>query len=543
MDLHHFPARRWARVGRGGVGRWIVDAAAAIARWLAFGTALLGLAGAGWAAEADPPGRVGRLALLDGPVSLFDPERGAWRDADNGTDRNRPLTGGDRLATGARARLEVRIGSTVLRLGERSELELTRLDDERLLVRLHRGSLAVRLTAPERAFETEVATGEARVAPLRAGLYRIDRLIDGERDRTAVQAWRGALRVDGGPVVEAGERQLLWREGSRLLMAEARPEADEFADWVAREDVADRRQEDAWARAGERRVSPELTGAEELDRHGRWERVPEYGWVWLPAGVAPDWAPYREGRWVWLRPWGWTWVDRAPWGFAPSHYGRWLTWRGRWVWWPGAAVLRPVFAPALVVWAGTPSLYVSVHVGGPGVGWAPLPPRVPYRPWYRHSQHHLDRVDSWHGSWGPRPLRELHTVPGSLPRRPIEPVTVPPPVLPRDRERWDRREDRGPDRAQERREEHPAFGPARPGPPAPVVMPGPLVMPAPVMMPGPSRPDRGGMADRLPEYPRDSAARLAPLGPGPFAPRPGPEAEGRKQTSSVRHPEHLLRQP
>ena len=35
-----------------------------------------------------------------------------------------------------------------------------------------------------------------------------------------------------------------------------------------------------------------------------------------------------EGRWVWTEPWGWTWVDDQPWGFAPSHYGRWVNMAG-----------------------------------------------------------------------------------------------------------------------------------------------------------------------------------------------------------------------
>ncbi|MFN8892845.1 MAG: DUF6600 domain-containing protein, partial [Betaproteobacteria bacterium] len=273
------------------------------------------------AADADPPGRVGRLALIDGPVSLFDAEQRDWRAADAEGDRNRPLTEGDRLATGPRGRAEARIGSTVLRLGERSEIELTRLDDQRLVLRVHRGSVALRVAAAELAEEIEIVTGEARLAPARAGLYRVDRRLDGERDRTLVQAWRGQLRVDGGPAVEAGERLLLWRDGARLRQEAAGTEPDEFADWVAREDRRDARLDEAWAQGpgAEERLPREMTGAEELAQHGQWDRHPEHGWVWLPARVPAGWAPYRDGRWVWLRPWGWTWVDRAPWGFAPFH--------------------------------------------------------------------------------------------------------------------------------------------------------------------------------------------------------------------------------
>lgn len=479
------------------------------------------------AADTDPPGRVGRLAELEGPVTLLDAERGDWREA----ERNRPLTSGDRLATGPRARAEVRVGSTVLRLAERSEIEFSRLDDERLAVRVHRGSLALRVSSRETAEEAELITGEALITPTRAGLYRIDRLLDGDRDRTRVLAWRGALRIDGGPAVDSGERLLLWREGARLRHAEARndSEADEFADWVAREDRRDARQDEQVAQSAPRRVSPEMTGAEELDRHGRWESHPEHGWIWLPMDVAPDWQPYRDGRWVWLRPWGWTWVDRAPWGFAPFHYGRWMQWRGRWAWWPGEYTVRPVYAPALVAWAGTPNLNVSIHIGaGPGVGWAPLAPRQHYRPWYRHTERHAERVDPWNPAWGPRMRQEPpHAVPmpgqSSLIRKPIEQVrdavrddARPAPSREQDRGRErDGGRDRGRDRDRDQVRPQPVPMPSilpspTPAPPQPPRMgqQGPTPLPAPAV--AAPRGEQAGIAQRLLERQREAAAREAP---------------------------------
>jgi hypothetical protein len=403
----------------------------------------------------------------------------------------------------------------VLRLGERSEIELTRLDDQRLVLRVHRGSVALRVAAAELAEEIELVTGEARLAPARAGLYRVDRRLDGERDRTLVHTWRGLLRVDGGPAVKAGERLLLWRDGARLRQEAAGTEPDEFADWVAREDRRDARLDEVWAQGpgAEERLPREMTGAEELAQHGQWDRHPEHGWVWLPARVAPGWAPYRDGRWVWLRPWGWTWVDRAPWGLAPFHYGRWVLWHGRWVWWPGAYVRRPVFSPALVVWSGTPSLSVSVQIGGPGVGWTPLPPRP--------------------------------VVPDTVWRHPVEPVQGP--RLPercvdrRDERRDERHDDRqdlhrqpgpiapGADRRDDRLDDRPAFRPVPPAAatPAPVAAPvaaPPVSPPAapPAATPPPARQDRQAAMERLLERQRE-AARPAPgrrhgapgSGPGP----------------------------
>src|SRR5260370_32640226 len=126
-----------------------------------------------------------------------------------------------------------------------------------------------------------------------------------------------------------------------------------------------------------------MTGYAELDAYGRGDNAPGYGEVRYP-NVQPGWAPYTQGRWVWVEPWGWTWVDDAPWGFAPSHYGRWAFIADRWCWVPGRFEPSPVYAPALVGFLGGPGvgLYVSGAVG-PQVGWFPLAPGEIYWPDYR----------------------------------------------------------------------------------------------------------------------------------------------------------------
>jgi hypothetical protein len=81
------------------------------------------------------------------------------------------------------------------------------------------------------------------------------------------------------------------------------------------------------------------------------------------------------------------------WGFAPFHYGRWAFLDARWVWIPGAAVARPVYAPALVVFVGgdgwTPA-------AGAGIGWFPLGPREVYVPPYRVSPAYVQRINVAH---------------------------------------------------------------------------------------------------------------------------------------------------
>jgi hypothetical protein len=356
-------------------------------------------------AEVDPPGRVGRIVELQGNVSRYDQEENRWSDA----ERNRPLTGGDRLSTAGGARVELRVGSTVLRLGGGTELEVLRLDDDRLAFQLHSGSLALRVRNREKAAEIEIVTLEARLLPLRAGHYRIDRPND---DTTFAASWRGDLRVDGGGRLTAatGQRLELYRaRGGELRHIWRGMQSDTFSAWAQGEDERDERH------ARSEHVSPEMTGAEDLDRWGQWDRHPDYGAIWYPSTVAVGWAPYRYGRWVWVRPWGWTWMDDARWGFAPFHYGRWVWWRDRWCWAPGAYVARPVYAPALVAWVGGPHVSVSVNVGAPTVGWVPLAPREVYVPHYRVSPVYIDRVN----------VNPRFVQPGQPHADPRQPQTIP----------------------------------------------------------------------------------------------------------------------
>jgi FecR protein len=376
-----------------GSHRWFVK--------LALGV-LIGLTAAVAHAQDDPPGRVGRLADVQGNVSWFDHQEGQWRDA----ERNLPLTGGDRVATAGQGRLEIRIGSSVLRVGGNSEVEVLRLDDQRISVQLHSGSLALRVRTREIADEIELVTNEARLLPTSAGHFRVDRI----DDSTQVSSWRGDVRIDdpAGFVLVAGQRVDLQRQvrTGELRAAWASPLNDAFANWVGADEQRDERS------ASAKYVSPEMTGAEELDRNGRWEQHPEYGAVWLPFAVRADWAPYRYGRWTWVRPWGWTWVDEAPWGFAPFHYGRWANWGGRWCWAPGAYAVRPVYAPAMVAWVGgPPGVNINVRIGG-SVGWVALAPREVYVPRYVVTPGYRDRIN-------PAPSYRWHHAPNQVPTGPI----------------------------------------------------------------------------------------------------------------------------
>jgi len=130
-----------------------------------------------------------------------------------------------------------------------------------------------------------------------------------------------------------------------------------------------------------------------LKAYGSWLALEEGHWVWRPDSASRDWRPFGTGTWVITKPHSetadsqseiqnpiskienpqWYWLADEPWGWATSHYGRWL-WRefsirnpkseiqnpekGGWVWLPDRE-----WSPAWVTW----------RQGEMGIGWHPMP--------------------------------------------------------------------------------------------------------------------------------------------------------------------------
>ena len=336
----------------------------------------------------DPPSRVARLGETAGTVWLYSAERNEWV----AIGRNQPITAGDRIAVDEGARAEITLGSTTLWLEAATELQVERLDDSVFSVRLLVGSIAAALRSPQALAEFALVTDEGRFAARSLGLFRVDRG-DHASDLTVYRGLATFERADSALVLDAGQRALFWLDAAGAAQYRtAEPVNDAFAAWSEQRDRAE-----AQAPAV-RYVSPEMTGAADLERYGNWEQSNEYGPVWYPRDVAADWAPYSTGHWSYVRPWGWTWVDVAPWGFAPFHYGRWLRRRDAWGWAPGRYVARPVYAPALVAWVGGAGFGATVSTGRtrPPVGWFPLAPREVYLPSYRTSPIYVRNINFTH---------------------------------------------------------------------------------------------------------------------------------------------------
>jgi hypothetical protein len=341
-------------------------------------------------AQTDPPGRVGRLNYIDGPVSFQPAGVTDWVDA----NVNRPLTTGDQVWVGDGGRAEIHVGSTALRLGSTTAFQFLNLDDQTIQIQLSQGTLTVRVRNLAQSQNIELDTPSLAFTVLRPGEYRIG--ADPDSQTTTVTVHDGVGEVTGGGQtfpVHARQQAIVVGGDQISYDLVSAPSLDEWDMWSA---ARDRREDESLSA---RYVSREMAGYEDLDQYGSWASQPGYGQVWMPTRVAVGWAPYHDGHWAWIAPWGWTWVDDAPWGFAPYHYGRWASFGGRWGWVPGPRGVTPLYAPALVGWIGGSrggfGFSLSFSFGNAAaVGWFPLGPREPYFPAYHVSSGYFGRVNN-----------------------------------------------------------------------------------------------------------------------------------------------------
>jgi hypothetical protein len=336
------------------------------------------------AAYLDPPGRVARVGYIDGEVSFSPAGEDTWVHA----VVNRSLIRGDRLWADRRSRVELQLGAAAIRLDQMSSAEILDLDDTYAQVFLAEGSLNIYVRRIWDNQVYEIATPTLAVVIRQPGSYRID--VDPNGRFTDVTVWNGGADAYGDRAnlrLRPGEK-IRFHDASlrdyRLLGAPRADNFDRFA--FDRDRLMD-------SSPSLRYVSDDLIGYTDLDRYGRWSSHREYGAVWYPTRVSSGWAPYRHGHWAWIEPFGWTWVDQAPWGFAVSHYGRWVYVSDRWGWVPSPRTYRAVYSPALVAFVGGSNWSLAFSSGVQPIGWFPLGPRDVWFPSYRVSSNYFTRVN------------------------------------------------------------------------------------------------------------------------------------------------------
>jgi hypothetical protein len=352
---------------------------ALLRRTLLAAAACLGLIAMNAAAQdEDPPSQAGRLAIVNGTVSIQPAGSQDWGQA----SLNYPLGPGDRIFTDTDGRAEVQVGRTYVRIGPNSDVTFVDFSSQAITFGAAQGSMHVRSRGLWEGQSLYVQTPSGTSTATGSADFRVDVYPD---QQTAIfTTIEGDLYISGANDfgMDAPQGQALELVGTNPVTPQwLQPNApDDLDNWSERRDAQIARA------ASYQYVSPDAAGAEDLDQYGQWQPGTEYGDMWFP-NVQQDWQPYHNGHWVNREPWGWVWVEDEPWGYTPFHYGRWVNYHNRWGWIPGAREEHPVWSPALVVFAGG---------GGGGGGlsmWFPLGPGEAYRPWYPCSPRYVDRVN------------------------------------------------------------------------------------------------------------------------------------------------------
>jgi hypothetical protein len=327
----------------------------------------------------DPPPEAGRISYISGNVSIQPAPSDEWGQA----YPNLPIGPGDRIFTDNGGRAEIQIGRTYVRVGPNSDVTL--VDDSQFNINFGVAQGSIRLHSfglwPRQLVDVSTPNGNAEFGE--QGDLRVDVVPESGAtvftnlgqfaDITGAGSFRQEL--DYGQSLEVAGTNPVYPQ----WLQPAGP--DELDSWSQQRDQTLARV------ASYNYVSPDVPGAADLDNSGDWQAETEYGPMWFPRGVSADWEPYHNGHWINREPWGWVWVEDEPWGYAPFHYGRWVVYRDRWGWVPGPVNVRPVWSPALVVFAGG---------GGGGLSlsaWFPLGPGEAYRPWYRCSPRYVNQVN------------------------------------------------------------------------------------------------------------------------------------------------------
>ncbi|HMG85261.1 MAG TPA: DUF6600 domain-containing protein [Terracidiphilus sp.] len=332
-------------------------------------------------AQDDPPPEAGRISYISGNVSIQPVTSDDWGQA----YPNLPVGPGDRIFTDSDGRAEIQVGQTYVRIGPNSDVTL--VDDSTFNINFGIAQGSIHLHSfglwPRQLLDISTPNGNAEFG--NAGDIRVDVL---PTEGATVFTNLGQF----ADITAAGDFRQELNYGQSLELAGSNPVSPQWLQPAGPDDL------DSWSQQRDQQlarvasfqyVSPDIPGAADLDASGDWQPATEYGAVWFPRNVSADWEPYHNGHWINRDPWGWVWVEDESWGYAPFHYGRWVNYSGRWGWVPGPVNVRPIWSPALVVFAG------GVHVGGGGglSAWFPLGPGEAYRPWYRCSPRYIDQVN------------------------------------------------------------------------------------------------------------------------------------------------------
>ncbi|WP_428490018.1 DUF6600 domain-containing protein [Rhodopila sp.] len=339
--------------------------------------------------QADPPERVGRIAVMTGPVSFHNPGDTQWSAA----TQNYPVSSGNSFWTEASSEAQLEVSASRIAMAGATEFDVAALDAAGLQGVATQGEVYLHLRdlGPNEAWSIQTPRGQVRLG----GNGRYDIVAGTTEQPTLITVLDGSAQIEGPSVsLQVAANHTATITGTDSFQGSAGPL---LRDAFLTERLNAERPPPAPVPAIPAQVVA-MPGGSDLIGTGSWSQAPAYGEVWYPP-VPATWVPYREGHWAYVAPWGWTWVDDASWGFAPFHYGRWLRIGDRWAWTPGTVAVAspPVYAPALVSFIGIGAgVALGAALASGSIGWVPLGPREEFHPWYHASNNYIRQVNVSH---------------------------------------------------------------------------------------------------------------------------------------------------
>jgi hypothetical protein len=323
---------------------------------------------------------VARISLIRGEVFMTRGDSGDQVAA----KINIPLVRGDKVFTGEKAQAEIQLDhSNIIRLAPGAEIRIADLTRSQIQLQVAKGLVNYTVLKTNEA-QIELDTPNMAVRPVKDGSYRIqvtsptETLLIVRKGDADVTTPEGTTKVDEGRII-----MVRGSDKPEYQLAKA-PDRDDWDKWNN-----DRDKEIQNAKSY-KYANHYYTGAQDLDRNGRWEYIQEYGdYAWTPY-VSAGWAPYSAGYWGWAPYWGWTWTSYEPWGWAPYHYGRWFCHGSSWYWWPGGHSYGyyPTWGPGWVSWIGFGyggfNWGFGFGYGYNSIGWCPLGPYDRHYSWWGH---------------------------------------------------------------------------------------------------------------------------------------------------------------
>lgn len=347
-----------------------------------------------------------RIERVEGDVAFSDDR--ANTDANSqwtAATANQPFSEGDRIYTRDNARTSLAFsGRNFARLDPNTSLDIMSLRDRRTQLALRDGSAMFDVGYLESGELFEVATPNGAITFEQPGLYNVGFDQNGSVLVSVLSGLAQVIGSGGTGQINKGEVLTLVGQAaselvlSRLNRQDAGYQVDDYyryqypnsydgrySDYDAY--LSDPYYYDPYQRSvSYKYVGSNIPGIYDLDDHGDWENLGNYGYAWRPR-VDSGWVPYQQGQWTNNYPYGPTWVSSEPWGYAPYHYGRWVNNSNQWYWIPERGNTTPAYAPALVAF---------VPLDGNQIGWVPLGPGDPYAPRYYDDNwqpHYLTRTD------------------------------------------------------------------------------------------------------------------------------------------------------